>query len=400
MIILREKIYLSFMMILLPLINFVSGISIDLYAPSMPALAVYFHSHASVIQNTVTLSVIGWAIGGLVWGVLFDTWGRKKIILSMLFVFIVSSIWAIYCPNVFQLMLIRLIQGIAIAAMSVGSRVLISDHFVGHNFNVAIIYTSFAYASGTILGPFVGGYLQYHFGWQSNFVAFILIGVIVFLLVSMFVQEKFKYNVDNTISKAMIFYKTVITNKIFFAGCIITGIVQVEIMFYPAFGSFIMENHLHYSSIVYGNCAMLISIAYLVSSFINRMLLRRFAQRQLLLFGYFVLFLSLLLGVIFVIFSTLNLWTLLFPIMLVYFANGFIFGNVMPNCLKLFPNNSGVATATQVCMLMLFGAAGTFIISLLNLFSLGHILLVFIVLITIKGLAYKCYFYKAFDQDT
>lgn len=397
MITLREKPYLAFMMLLLPLINFVSGISIDLYAPSMPAIATYFHSSAAAIQNTVSISVIGWAVGGLLWGVLFDACGRKKIVLCMLFVFVASSIWAIYCQSVTALMLIRFIQGFAVAAMSIGCRVLVSDHFTGHQFNVALIYTSLSYALGTIIGPFVGGYLQYHFGWQANFGAFILVGLVFFIMILIFVQERFNQKIDSTIKDAVIFYKTVITNKVFFAGCVITGIVQIEMMFYPTFGSFIVENQLHYSPITFGNYAMIISVGYVVTSLINRMLLQTFSQNSLLLFGYSMLFLSIVLQIIFTLFLKINLWTLLLPLILIYAANGFIFGNVMPACLKLFPNNAGVATATQVCMLMFIGAFGTFIISLMDLVSLQRILLVFVVLVTIKFLAYKCFFQKVFD---
>lgn len=398
MITLREQVYLNFMMVLLPMINFVSGIAIDLYAPSMPAIALYFHSNAAMIQNTVTISVIGWAVGGLLWGVLFDIWGCKKIVLSMLFVFAISSVWAIYCHGVLELLLIRFIQGFAVAAMSIGSRVLISNHFVGHKFNVALIYTSLAYALGTIVGPFIGGYLQYHFGWQANFMVFIIVGLVFFVMILILVQERFKNKNEVTVRQAIIFYKTILMNKVFIAGCVITGVVQTEMMFYPTFGSFIVENHLHYSPIAYGNYAMIISVSYVVSSLINRMLLSKFSQQNLLQFGYLLLFLSVFLNIIFAMFSNLNLCTLLLPLILIYAANGFIFGNVMPNCLKLFPNNSGTATATQVCLLMLIGAVGTFIISLIDIASLGRILLVFMILVIIKFIAYKSFFYKVFDH--
>jgi MFS family permease len=397
MIKLRETAYLNLMIILAPMINFISGISVDLYAPSMPAIAVEFHTTVMTVQNTITLSIVGWAIGCLFWGILYDVLGRKKIILSVLIVFVISSLAATHCHNISQLMAIRFIQGVATAAMSVGSRSLVADHFAGHRFTVAIIYTSFAYGFGPVVAPFIGGYLQYHFGWQANFYAFAIFGSVMFLAISLFVQERFEQHISYTVSKVIECYKSVVTHKIFLFGCLIVGISQIEMMIYPAAGSFIVEKQLHYSSIVYGNSAVIAGIGYLSGAITNRILLKSFSQNGLITAGYTIMGIALIIQALFAMFGTIGLWTLVPPIALICFANGFIVGNVISNCLKLFPNNIGIATATQICALMLIGGFGIFTVSALNVSSLPEILYIFATIIVIQFLSYKCYFSKVFN---
>jgi len=75
---LEKASYLNLLIILVPLMNFISGISIDLYAPSMPALATHFASSITLVKNTVTISMLGFALGAILLGVLFDTLGRKS----------------------------------------------------------------------------------------------------------------------------------------------------------------------------------------------------------------------------------------------------------------------------------------------------------------------------------
>lgn len=393
MIRLRESAYLSLMMILAPLINFISGISIDLYAPSMPAIAIYFHTTQMAVQNTIGLFVIGWAVGCILWGILFDVWGRKPIILSVVVIFVVTSLVAAHSRTISELMIIRFIQGMSVAAMSVGCRALIADHFTGRKLTIAVIYSSLAYGIGPVIAPFIGGYLQDIFGWQANFYAFAICGSVMLLLIALLVQERFKKPLDYSLQKVASFYKTVFSHKIFLSGCVVIGLSQLEIMIYPTVGSFLVERQLHHTAIVYGNSATIAGIGYFAGAIANRLLLRFFAQRQLMNIGFSLMVLSLFLQMLFVMYAKLSLLTLVLPVTVMCFANGFVGANVMSSCLKFFQKNASVATAAQIFALMTISGLGVFLISSLVVSSLFDLLSLFVVTVFIQ-IAFYNYGFK------
>jgi len=88
---LRKETYLSLLIWLAPLLNFLPGLNIDMYAPSMPAIARHFAVSAMAVKNTMTVEVLGMAVGGIIFGTLIDVIGRKRILILGLFVYTIIS---------------------------------------------------------------------------------------------------------------------------------------------------------------------------------------------------------------------------------------------------------------------------------------------------------------------
>src|SRR3990167_7747465 len=127
--------YLKLLIIIVPLLNFLPGFTFDLYTPSMPALAHYYLTSVSIIKNTVAATLIGFAIGGFINGILLDVFGRRRIILLGLVLYIIASVSAIFCHSIEQLLIIRFIQGFLAASFTIGCRAIVIDTFKGHQFN-------------------------------------------------------------------------------------------------------------------------------------------------------------------------------------------------------------------------------------------------------------------------
>lgn len=64
----------------------------DFYLPALPVLAGYFDTTASLIQLSLTFSMVGLAVGQLVIGPLSDKYGRKKTLMASLVLFCISTI--------------------------------------------------------------------------------------------------------------------------------------------------------------------------------------------------------------------------------------------------------------------------------------------------------------------
>ncbi len=59
------------------------GLGIDLYVPSLPAIAKYFQVSNNLVQLTISLYVLAAGIGHLILGIISDSLGEKKNYINM-----------------------------------------------------------------------------------------------------------------------------------------------------------------------------------------------------------------------------------------------------------------------------------------------------------------------------
>ena len=380
----KPEYYLSLLILIAPLLNFLVGINIDLYASSLPNIAQYYHVSIMTVNNTITVTMVGFSIGCILFGALLDSFGRRRIILLGLTIYILASFSALFCKSIQQRILIRFIQGMMSAVVSIGPRALIVDNFSGHRLTIALLYTSLAYSVGPIVGPFIGGLLQYHFGWKANFAAYTFFALVLTLIFTFYVNESHSHRQPFSFKKMFTDYINTLKNGSFIAGILIASGVQIEQMLYPTVGPFLIENKLHQTAIIYGNTALIIGTSALLGTLTNRIFIKKFNSHTLMTFGFIFIFLGILLQTIFHFTGEMSVNTLIFPFILILFGNGFLFVNILTHCLKLFPYNVGVASAALICLSMLIAGTGLLIISKFNINNLLSLAIISGAILTIQ----------------
>jgi len=145
-----------------------------------------------------TLTDIQWIVNGytlmlcsliLISGALGDRFGRKKIFMYGIGLFIFSSFLCSISQSIDQLVIFRIIQGIGGAMMVPGSLSIINISFEEKYRGYAIgIWSGFA-GGVAALAPLLGGWLVQSFGWQSIFYINIPLGIIALALALKFVPE-------------------------------------------------------------------------------------------------------------------------------------------------------------------------------------------------------------------
>jgi len=389
---LSNETYLGLIILIAPLLNFLTGINIDLYTPSLPAIAAYYGVSAMVVKNTITVNMLGFAVGCIIFGPMIDIIGRRRIILFGLAAYIVASFFALVSTHIQQLLLVRLVQGMMVSIASIGGRTIIMDNFTGHKLNIGLLYTSVAFGLGPIIAPFIGGVLQYSFGWKANFFAYAAFASILFFIFVLYVNESLVCPQTFSLKKTYSNYLAVIKNLPFMTGIFILGMCQIGLMIYPTVGAFLVENILHRSPMVYGNSALLVSCGYLAGTLTNRLFIKKWHLHHLTSFGFLLMFSGLFLQIIFVFMRKLNLFTIILPLIMIGFGNAFVFVNTLNRCLKLFRLNVGIAIGLLSCLIMTIGAVGVFIISHVNVYSLTELAAIFVVTIVLQLLVFFIFF--------
>ncbi len=153
-----------------------------------------------VIQSSLgaTLDNIQWIVNSyalvlaaliLISGSFGDRFGRKKIFLYGIGLFILASLLCGISQTVEQLIAFRTLQGIGAAMMIPGSLSIINTAFEDKEQGKAIgLWSGFA-GGVAALGPFVGGWLVETLSWQSIFYINVPIGLLAIFLTLKYVPE-------------------------------------------------------------------------------------------------------------------------------------------------------------------------------------------------------------------
>lgn len=166
----------------LVLIAGIGALNMNIFLPSLPGMAAYFQADYALVQLTVSLYLFGTAILQLFIGPLSDRFGRRPVMLVCLGFFLVATLVCVFAPTIEILLLGRVLQTTAIAGQ-VLSRAVVRD-MVGPARAASMIgYVTMGMTLVPMVGPTLGGVLDQLFGWQANFVATFVFGVIVFAVV-------------------------------------------------------------------------------------------------------------------------------------------------------------------------------------------------------------------------
>lgn len=84
-----------FLLVFLGMLTAFGPFVTDMYLPTLPAMSHFFNTTSSFIQLGLTTSMIGLAVGQLLFGPLSDKYGRRLPLISALSLFLLSAIGCI-----------------------------------------------------------------------------------------------------------------------------------------------------------------------------------------------------------------------------------------------------------------------------------------------------------------
>jgi DHA1 family bicyclomycin/chloramphenicol resistance-like MFS transporter len=113
-------------------------------------------------------------------GPLSDRFGRRKLMLGSLLIFIAATIGALFATSIAAFLTFRILQA-TVATGIVLSRAVVRDIYPANVSASKIGYVTMGMAVIPMIGPTIGGVLDQAFGWQSSFVFLSLAGALVFV---------------------------------------------------------------------------------------------------------------------------------------------------------------------------------------------------------------------------
>lgn len=102
-------------------------LGMHLIIPALPETAHALGVSAGAIQLTITLYLIGLAIGQLVYGPISDRFGRRPVLIAGLALFTLAGVATTAAPSAWTLVVARILQSIGACAGLVLGRAIVRD---------------------------------------------------------------------------------------------------------------------------------------------------------------------------------------------------------------------------------------------------------------------------------
>jgi len=251
----------------------------DMYLPTLPAMADFFHTSSSMVQLGLTTSMIGLAAGQFIFGPLSDKCGRRPPLLLAMILFLLATVGCIFSHTISQFVTSRFLQGIAGAGGVVISRSIATDEYSGQQLAGMLAVIGGINGIATVIAPIGGGILAQITSWQGIFICLFFMGVVL-LSGSLHLNESLPAKHRQTVSWQDLYHSfgEVLRCSVFkclrhprrYVGYVLQygftmGILFVNISSAP----FIMQQHYGLSPLSFSLCFGINAIAMVIFSAIS-----------------------------------------------------------------------------------------------------------------------------------
>ena len=226
----------------------IGPLTVDMYLPALPQLARDLEASDAGVQFTLTGMLAGLACGQLLIGPLSDAVGRRRPLLAGLVLHAVASLLCAIAPDVFTLSAVRVLQGFAGAAISLGGLIL--------------EYTS----------------------WRGIFVVLALAAVLLVGVAALGLRETLPPERRRSARPMATLrtYRSLVRDPTFMALVFVAGLMMSALFSYVSGSPFVLQGIYGLSERAFGLVFGANALGIVLGTQLNPLLLRRFLPSQVL----------------------------------------------------------------------------------------------------------------------
>jgi EmrB/QacA subfamily drug resistance transporter len=158
-------------------------------ATALPSMAASLHEDPVRLNLAITTYLLALAVFVPVSGWMADRFGARRVFMSAIVVFTVSSVLCGIAHSLFELVLYRILQGMGGAMMTPVGRVIVLKSVPKLQLVQAMNYITIPAVLGPLLGPSVGGFIVTYFSWPWIFFINLPIGLAGIFMVRIFIPD-------------------------------------------------------------------------------------------------------------------------------------------------------------------------------------------------------------------
>lgn len=167
--------------------DLLTGMEFDLFVPGFPQLQNHFGLSPFGVEALLSVNFMGYCLSLFFVGGLADRYGRKPIILLGIMTFIIGSILCLCTGSYIFMLAGRFLQGVGVAAPAILSFLIIADTYPLKEQQFLMAMLNGSMNASAAAAPVIGSYIALYFHWQGNFMALLILGLIVFIMTMLFI---------------------------------------------------------------------------------------------------------------------------------------------------------------------------------------------------------------------
>src|SRR6476620_11340277 len=161
--------------------------------PAIPDIIKEFNIPYDTFSWILSSYLISGAVATPIAGKLSDIYGRKKMVTTIMMIYIFGISLGGFSPDITFLVIARVIQGIGISMFPIAFGI-IRDQLPEHKLAIGVGIFSSMYAAGSVVGLALGANIIENFGWRTTFFSIIFVAIGLWFIIKRYISDNHDHN--------------------------------------------------------------------------------------------------------------------------------------------------------------------------------------------------------------
>ncbi|SFW27587.1 multidrug effflux MFS transporter [Selenomonas ruminantium] len=242
--------------VFLGLMTAMAPLATDMYLPALPMVQLDMGISASLAQMTLTMTMLGMALGQIFAGPVSDRYGRKWPLAAGMVIFTLSTVGCVWAQDIMLFLFFRFVSGFAGASGIVIAKAIARDVCEGPELTKFFAMLMMVNGLAPIIAPVIGGQILLFTSWRGVFVLLVAVGLFQLIATLIYKEtlptDKRLKGLQESFAK----FPLLLKNRYFLGHCLVQCFVFGAFFSYLAGSSFVFQNIFHVSpqmfSLIFG----------------------------------------------------------------------------------------------------------------------------------------------------
>jgi DHA1 family bicyclomycin/chloramphenicol resistance-like MFS transporter len=228
----------------------------------------YFGTNEDSIQMLLSMNFLGLCLSCLFFGPASDAYGRKPILCSGLFIFLLGSIGCAITDSLNWMIAFRFLQGVGCGSIVGAGLTLFFDVYPPNQSSQLVSICNGTIGGMMALAPMLGNWISLQIGWRANFYLIAILAALSFFSVWFFIKETLPTSSRTKFSLSHVLrnYVAILTNFPFMAHTFIWCLAFSMVIVFIANLSLIFVDYLQVPKEIFGYYQTAIMGAFFIGS--------------------------------------------------------------------------------------------------------------------------------------